>query len=105
MGHQVFTAFSGQEALTLFDKHHQDLVLLDIGMPHMNGYELARHIRKHPYGAGKYLVAVTGWGKDEDKYRSKEAGIDLHLVKPVEADVLLTILESPVLRNKVAATH
>ncbi|MEY4641461.1 MAG: Sensor histidine kinase RcsC [Pseudomonadota bacterium] len=105
LGHQVLTAFSGREALVLFDKHHPDLVLLDIGMPQMSGYELARHIRRHPYGAGKYLVAVTGWGKDADKYRSREAGIDLHLVKPVEADVLLTILQNPVLRYKAPVSH
>lgn len=95
LGHRVDTAYSGKEALELFDKSHPDLVLLDIGMPHMNGYELARHIRKHPYGVGTHLVAVTGWGKDEDKYRSKEAGIDVHLVKPVQPGQLQAILSSP----------
>jgi PAS domain S-box-containing protein len=95
LGHEVATAFNGEEALALFDTHHPDLVLLDIGMPQMNGYELARHIRGHPYGKGTYLVAVTGWGKDEDRYRSKEAGIDLHLVKPVETHNLLAVLDCP----------
>lgn len=108
IGHKVLTAFNGEEALGLFDKHHPDLVLLDIGMPVMNGYELARHIRQHPYGKGTYLVALTGWGKDEDRYRSKEAGIDLHLVKPVETSALMTILNHPSLRKSAQsgpATH
>jgi PAS domain S-box-containing protein len=95
LGHRVDTAFSGKEALELFDRSHPDLVLLDIGMPHMNGYELARNIRQHPYGVGTHLVAVTGWGKDEDKYRSKEAGIDVHLVKPVQPGQLQAILDLP----------
>src|SRR5690606_1583489 len=98
----------GEEALGLFDKHHPDLVLLDIGMPVMNGYELARHIRQHPYGKVTYLVALTGWGKDEDRYRSKEAGIDLHLVKPAETSALMTILTHPSLRKSAQsgpATH
>ncbi|HEY0961411.1 MAG TPA: PAS domain S-box protein [Pseudomonadales bacterium] len=95
LGHRVDTAFSGKEALEIFARSRPDLVLLDIGMPHMNGYELARHIRKHPYGVGTHLVAVTGWGKDEDKYRSKEAGIDVHLVKPVKPGQLEDILASP----------
>lgn len=102
LGHRVDTAFSGREALELFDKRRPDLVLLDIGMPHMNGYELARHIRKHPYGVGTHLVAVTGWGKDEDKYRSKEAGIDVHLVKPVQPGQLQAILASPRFRGSAA---
>jgi PAS domain S-box-containing protein len=94
-GQEVLTAYTGTEALEIFDKNHPDLVLLDIGMPSMNGYELARHIRNHPYGKGTYLVAITGWGKDEDRYRSKESGIDLHLVKPVEARDILALLDSP----------
>src|SRR5690606_10122411 len=62
LGHDVFTAFNGEEAYHLFERHHPSLVLLDIGMPQMNGYELARQIRRHPFGKGTYLVAVTGWG-------------------------------------------
>jgi PAS domain S-box-containing protein len=102
LGNQVSIAYSGKEALVLFDKHHPDLVLMDIGMPHMNGYELARHIRKHPYGTDTYIVAVTGWGKDEDKYRSKEAGVDLHLVKPVDTNELLALLNYSGLNKKAS---
>ncbi len=94
VGHQSVTASNGNDALALFDRHHPDLVLLDIGMPGMNGYELARRIRQHPYGKATKLVAVTGWGKDEDRYRSKEAGIDVHLVKPVENEEILALVDT-----------
>lgn len=97
-GHCVLVANSGKQALEIFDQHHPDMVLMDIGMPKMNGYELARLIRNHPYGKTTFLVAITGWGKDDDRYRSKEAGIDLHLVKPVESEDLLALLDNPELK-------
>ena len=61
-----------------------DIVLLDIGMPKMNGYDVCRHIRQQPWGQDTLLVAVTGWGQEEDRRRTEAAGFDHHLVKPVD---------------------
>jgi CheY-like chemotaxis protein len=66
--------------------------LLDIGLPKMNGYETARQIRQQPCGKGMALIALTGWGQEEDKRRALEAGFDHHLTKPVEAAVLERLL-------------
>ena len=70
------------------------MVLLDIGLPRMNGYEVCRHLRQEPWGSDMTIVALTGWGQAEDRNRSKEAGFDAHLVKPVDFDALLQLLES-----------
>ncbi len=69
-----------------------DVVLLDIGLPKMNGYEVARHIREQPWGKGMALIALTGWGQDEDKQRALEAGFDHHQTKPVDALALEKLL-------------
>ena len=90
-GHDVRTAHSGAEALDLFSDFQPELALLDIGMPGMNGYETARRLRLRA-GAGIMLVAVTGWGHDEDRRRSKEAGFDAHLVKPLRLPNLQELL-------------
>jgi CheY-like chemotaxis protein len=68
------------------------MVLLDIGLPKLNGYEAARRIREQPWGKDMVLVAVTGWGKDEDRRRSQEAGFNAHLVKPVDPVALQQML-------------
>ena len=68
------------------------VVLLDIGMPKMNGYEAARQIRTGPGGAAMTLVAITGWGQPDDLRKSRQAGFDRHLVKPVDPDVLAELL-------------
>jgi CheY-like chemotaxis protein len=72
-----------------------DVVLLDIGLPKMNGYEACRAIRERPWGKEMTIVAVTGWGQDDFRRRSKEAGFDGHLVKPVELSVLTAMLSGP----------
>ena len=69
-----------------------DVILLDIGMPRLNGHETCRRIRGQPWGKNAMLVALTGWGQDEDKRRSQEAGFDHHLVKPVETAALMQLL-------------
>ena len=69
-----------------------DVVLLDIGLPKINGYEVARRIRGQPWGRRMALIAVTGWGQDEDRRRAQEAGFDHHLVKPVEPETLAKLL-------------
>jgi CheY-like chemotaxis protein len=70
------------------------LILMDIGMPRMNGYDAARRIREQPWGRGITLVALTGWGLEDDRRLAAEAGFDRHVVKPVEASTLREILAS-----------
>ncbi len=68
------------------------MALLDIGMPKTNGYEVAKQIRANPGGDGVLLIAITGWAQDSDKARSRAAGFDHHLTKPVEPDLLIELL-------------
>ena len=83
-GHQTHTAFDGLAAVEAAAALMPDVVLLDIGLPKLNGYEAARKIREQPWGQGMVLVALTGWGQDEDRRKSHEAGFNGHLVKPVD---------------------
>lgn len=97
MGHEVRTAHDGLEGVEVATAYRPDLILLDIGMPKLNGYEVCRRIREQPWGKNLFLVALTGWGQDEDRRRSQEAGFNHHLVKPVEPaalEELLAALES-----------
>jgi PAS domain S-box-containing protein len=87
-GHDVEVAFDGEAAVASFEARVPHLALLDIGMPKANGYEVARRIRAHPSGKETYLVALTGWGHDEDRRRAEAAGFDEHLVKPVNPQTL-----------------
>jgi CheY-like chemotaxis protein len=91
-GHEVHTAGDGAEALVMASQHHPDVVLLDIGMPKLDGYEVARRIRAEPWGKSAVLIALTGWGQDEDRRRSREVGFDSHLVKPLDPEALSTLL-------------
>jgi CheY-like chemotaxis protein len=91
-GHQVRVAHNGEAALRAVDAEVPDLALLDIGMPGMDGYEIARRLRQQPRASGTVLVAVTGWGQPEDRRQSREAGFNHHLVKPVDMAVLDEIL-------------
>jgi PAS domain S-box-containing protein len=92
MGNEVQVAHDGEEAMELASLLGPDLVLLDIGMPRLNGYDVARRIRDRPWGKAMTLVALTGWGQEEDRRKSQEAGFDLHMVKPVEPDALERLL-------------
>jgi len=87
-GHEVRAVFDGAEALEEAARFTPDAVVLDIGLPGMDGYETARRLRKLPNGRQMMIVAVTGWGQDEDRRRSKEAGFDHHLVKPAHPDAI-----------------
>jgi CheY-like chemotaxis protein len=87
-GNDVQTVHEGQAALEAVRAGPVDVVILDIGLPGMDGYEVARQIRRQPGGERLLLVALTGWGEEEDRRHSKEAGFDHHLVKPVAIDVL-----------------
>ena len=95
-GHQVTTAFSGEEALASARQVVPEVVLLDIGMPNGNGYDVARRIREHSWGKEVYLVALTGWGQDADRHLAREAGFDAHLVKPVAPEAIMRLLSSAV---------
>jgi CheY-like chemotaxis protein/anti-sigma regulatory factor (Ser/Thr protein kinase) len=86
-GHDVQVAADGMEAIALAERFAPHIAFVDIGMPRMDGYDVARGIRER-LGAGVVLVALTGWGQDEDKRRSREAGFDHHLTKPPEPEVL-----------------
>jgi PAS domain S-box-containing protein len=91
-GDQVRTAYDSRTALAVAAELQPDVVLLDIGMPPPDGHECARYIRQQPWGATALLVAMTGWGQDEDRRRTREAGFDYHLVKPVDPAELRAIL-------------
>ena len=91
-GHEVYTASNGAVALESAEQHRPEVVLLDIGMPKLDGYEVARRIRAQPWGQRITLVALTGWGQDSDRKRSQEAGFDSHLVKPLDLDKLTELL-------------
>jgi CheY-like chemotaxis protein len=91
-GHTTQTAYDGLEAVQAAATFHPDVVLLDIGLPKMNGYEAARYIRGQPWGQKMVLIALTGWGQDEDRRRSLEAGFDQHLTKPVDPVALEKLL-------------
>jgi two-component system CheB/CheR fusion protein len=90
-GHDVVVAYDGPSALTAVT-FGPDLVLLDLGMPGMDGYEVARRLRQLPEGRGCLLAALTGWGQEEDRRRTREAGFDRHLVKPVDPVELTALL-------------
>jgi len=91
-GHEVQAAYSGQTALETAVEYQPDFVLLDIGLPDMNGYEVARRLRQQPQTKDVRLIAMTGYGQDSDRQRSQEAGFDHHLVKPVDPQKLQDLL-------------
>lgn len=91
-GHQTRTVNSGQEALEANDEYHPDLVLLDIGLPGIDGHEVARRIRARHENKQPVLIALTGWGSEQDRKQSKDAGFDYHVTKPVETQTLVEIL-------------
>ena len=91
-GHCVEVARDGLEALAVAERFRPDAVLLDIGMPELDGRGCCRRLREQPWGRDMLIVALTGWGRDEDRQRSSEAGFDLHLVKPVDVAALRELL-------------
>jgi two-component system, chemotaxis family, CheB/CheR fusion protein len=93
-GHDVAVVHNGQEALAAFSAFQPEVALLDIGMPELNGYEVARRVRQGSLGRAVTLIAVTGWGQDRDKAQSLAAGFNHHLTKPIEPDRLLEMLRS-----------
>ena len=93
-GNEVDTAFDGEGAISASATFRPDVVLMDLGMPKLDGYEAARAIRREARGGDVVLIALTGWGGDVDRQLSQEAGFDRHLVKPVMPTELLALLSS-----------
>jgi PAS domain S-box-containing protein len=91
-GNDTQTAYDGLEAIEKAAAYKPDVILLDIGLPKLNGYDACRAIREQPWGKHIMMVALTGWGQDEDRRKSSEAGFDTHLVKPVDHAVLAKLL-------------
>ena len=94
LGNETRTAHDGLAAVETAEQFRPDIILLDIGLPKLNGYEACRRIREQLWSQGMVIVALTGWGQDEDRRRSHDAGFDHHLVKPVEIAALQGILQS-----------
>jgi CheY-like chemotaxis protein len=92
LGHDTYTAYDGLSALEAADQFRPDVMLLDIGLPKMDGLQVARLISARPWGRRVKLVAMTGWGQDSDRRRSREAGFDHHLVKPLDMQELILLL-------------
>jgi CheY-like chemotaxis protein len=91
-GHQVTVAWNGEDALEAAREARPKVVLLDLGMPCMNGFEAARRFRADPMFGSPILVAITGWGSEEDRQRTRQAGFAHHLVKPVEPTMIVKLL-------------
>ena len=93
-GHHTQVAYDGQEAVAAAEQFRPEVVLLDIGLPKVNGLDACRRIREQPWGKGMVLIALTGWGQVEDRRKSQNAGFDAHLVKPVNYTELMNLLTS-----------
>ena len=93
LGNEVRVAHDGLAAIEAAEQFRPQAILLDIGMPKLDGYAACRRIRKKPWGKDTVLIALTGWGQEEDRRRTHEAGFDYHLVKPVESDTLMEVLK------------
>ena len=93
-GNKTYTAHDGLEAVDAIEKHRPEVVLLDIGLPTLDGHEVCRRVRQQPWGKDIVMIALTGWGQEDDRRKSEEAGFNGHMVKPVDYDKLLDLLES-----------
>jgi CheY-like chemotaxis protein len=102
-GHVVYDAADGVRGLELLEAEHPNVAIIDIGLPGLDGYQVARRIREHPHGRAMLLVALTGYGSPGDYQHSTEAGFDHHLVKPVDPDELVRLLGEDA--GRIVATH
>lgn len=93
-GHEVRVAHLGRAALSLAQEFRPDTALLDIGMPDLSGYEVAQELRREPWATRIQLIALTGWGQEDDRRRALEAGFDHHLIKPIDPDRLEGLIAS-----------
>jgi hypothetical protein len=94
MGHEAHTVYDGESAIAAAERLQPDAVLLDIGLPHLSGYEVCERLRQAPWGKKLYVIALTGWGQKEDRRRTEQAGFDRHLVKPVDPAALAALLDA-----------
>ena len=94
LGNEVRMAHDGLQAIERAEHDRPDVVLMDVGMPRMDGYEATRRIRTQPWGRDVIIIALTGWGQDDDRARSRDAGCDGHLTKPVHLPDLESLLEN-----------
>jgi CheY-like chemotaxis protein len=94
MGHEVHVAYDGAEALQAIETLRPEVALLDLGMPNLSGYEVCRRVRGLPWGGRLTLIAQSGWGQEDDRRRTHEAGFDQHLVKPIDPVALDAMLRS-----------
>ena len=92
-GHDVCVAHCGADALELARREKPQIAVLDIGMPDINGYEVATRIRAEAWGSDITLIAVTGWGQEDDKRGAEAAGFDFHLTKPIDPNVLTSLID------------
>jgi DNA-binding response OmpR family regulator len=102
MGYEVRTAYDGPEAIEAADEFMPAVALLDIGLPKLSGYDIARHVRSRR-GDGVLLVAITGWGQEDDRRRAREAGFDHHFTKPADFEVLLALIGQELGKRKSGA--
>ena len=94
LGHQTLVAHDGLAAVAAIEQHRPDVVLLDIGLPKLSGLDVCRHVRAQAWGRDITLIALTGWGQDDDRRESRDAGFDGHLVKPVDTAALAGLLQT-----------
>jgi CheY-like chemotaxis protein len=98
-GHETHAVYEPIEAVKAASTLRPDVLLLDIGLPKVNGYEVCRQIRAEPWAKSVIMVALTGWGQDEDRRKSREAGFDHHMTKPVDYRRLMHVLGSSTLAS------
>jgi PAS domain S-box-containing protein len=104
-GHETHMSHDGLEAIEAAERLRPDAILLDIGLPRLNGFEIAQRIRSQSWGRDVVLIALTGWGQEEDRRRSMEAGFNSHMVKPVDHEVLLRLIASVPSRSEAGVPH
>ena len=105
-GLSVHVAYTGRDAVAIAEAVRPDVLLLDLGLPDISGHEVARDVRRHAWARHARIIAVTGWGQEADKVKTREAGFDAHLVKPVDPEELLAYLQQPrPASNGVRAEH
>lgn len=94
LGYDVRTAYDGGSAIAVAEQFRPDVMLMDIGMPRFNGFQVAQRIRAQPWAGQVVLIAVTAWDRDEDRKSSQDAGFDAHLCKPVDPEILFRLLRA-----------
>ena len=93
-GNTTFAARDGEEAISMAEKVRPEVILLDLGLPKLDGFEVCRQIREQAWGKEMVIVALTGWGNDETRYKTRQIGFDMHLVKPLDPETLFVVLAS-----------